>query len=145
MTRGIWSVLAGGLLALAISPAARAESPDLGTYNAFGKLDGITRIVDDGVDRLLKDDRIKSYFASANIPRLKQLLSQQFCALLNGPCTYQGRDMKETHASMGLHNADFNALAEDFQLAMDDFKVPFREQNKLLALLAPMQHDIVRK
>jgi hemoglobin len=46
---------------------------------------------------------------------------------------------------MNLRNADFNALAEDFQLAMDDAGVPFVDQNVLLKQLAPMQHQIVTK
>ena len=51
--------------------------------------------------------------------------------------------MKTTHEGMGLQNGDFNALAEDLQLSMDKEGVPFRAQNKLLAKLAPMEHQIV--
>ena len=69
-------------------------------------------------------------------------MSEQFCALLGGPCTYTGRDMKTTHAGMGLKDKDFNALAEDFQRAMDDVGIPFRYQNILIAKLAPMDRDI---
>ena len=53
--------------------------------------------------------------------------------------------MKTVHHDMGLRNADFNALAEDLQQAMDKNGVPSRAQNKLLAKLAPMEHDIVSK
>ena len=112
-------------------------------FTAFGGEPGIAKIVDDGVERVLRDARIKAHFASANIPRLKTLLTEQFCVLLGGNCHYEGRSMGEAHASMGLRNADFNALAEDFQFAMDDAGVPFAEQNVLLKQLAPMQHDIV--
>jgi hemoglobin len=41
--------------------------------------------------------------------------------------------------------ADFNALVEDLQLAMDDSEIPFATQNRLLAILAPMERDIVNK
>jgi len=125
--------------------AVRAEAADTAVYEAFGQSDGITKIVGDGVDRLLQDDRIRARFADANIPRLKRMLSAQFCALLHGPCKYEGLEMKTVHEGMSLRTADFNALVEDFQLAMDDYNVPFRDQNKLLALLAPMQRDIVTK
>ena len=128
-----------------MATTVRAEEADTAVYEAFGRSDGITKIVGDGVDRLLADDRIKARFADANIPRLKRMLSAQFCVLLHGPCKYEGLTMKDAHEGMGLRTADFNALVEDFQLAMDDYKVPFRDQNKLLALLAPMQRDIVTK
>jgi hemoglobin len=124
------------------APVAISSNP---AFAAFGGEPGIAKIVDDGVNRLLADDRIKARFATTNIPRLKKLLTQQFCVLLGGNCTYEGRTMQEAHANLGLRNADFNALAEDFQFAMDDAKVPFQDQNVLLKQLAPMQRDIVTK
>lgn len=39
----------------------------------------------------------------------------------------------------------FNALVEDLQVAMDKSGIPSRTQNKLLALLAPMQRIVVIK
>jgi hemoglobin len=62
--------------------------------------------------------------------------------LLDGGCKYTGRDMKSAHADMKVNRAAFNALVEDFQLAMDKHNVPFSSQNKLLAKLAPMYRDI---
>jgi hemoglobin len=114
-------------------------------FKAFGGEPGIAKIVNDGIDRVLQDNRIKAHFDNANIPRLKMLLTEQFCVLLGGNCKYEGRTMAEAHAPLALRNADFNALAEDFQFAMDDAGVPFADQNVLLKQLAPMQHDIVTK
>ena len=115
-----------------------------GAFEAFGGKPGLDRVADLGVERVLKDPRIKDQFANSNIPRLKALLSEQFCALLEGPCQYTGKDMRSAHAGMGLKDRDFNALAEDFQLAMDDLGIPFRVQNVLLAKLAPMDRDIAQ-
>jgi hemoglobin len=53
--------------------------------------------------------------------------------------------MSTVHKGLGLRNADFNALAEDLQIAMDRENVPYSAQNKLLAKLAPMQRVIVEK
>ncbi len=127
------------ILTLSSRPSAAQTS---GAFEAFGGKAGLDRVADRGIDRVLQDPRIKDRFASSNVPRLKALLSEQFCALLDGPCTYTGRDMKTTHAGMGLKDKDFNALAEDFQRAMDDVGIPFRYQNILLAKLAPMDRDI---
>ena len=121
-----------------------APSRAAGAYDAFGGKPGIDRVADLGIERVLKDPRIKDRFANSNIPRLKALLSEQFCALLKGPCQYTGKDMRSVHAGMGLKDRDFNALAEDFQLAMDDLGIPFRVQNVLLAKLAPMDRDIAQ-
>ena len=112
-------------------------------YKAFHGEEGIQRIMDDFIVRITTDPRIKDRFANANLARLKLLLVQQVSYLIGGPQTYTGRAMKTTHEGMGLQNGDFNALAEDLQLSMDKEGVPFRAQNKLLAKLAPMEHQIV--
>lgn len=53
--------------------------------------------------------------------------------------------MKEVHAGLKVTNAQFNALAEDLQIAMERNSVPSYVQNKLVAKLAPMQRAIVTK
>jgi len=114
-------------------------------YKAFHEEAGIQRIMDDFIVRVTTDPRIKDRFANANLVRLKLLLVQQVSYLTGGPDTYSGRDMKTAHAGMNLQSGDFNALAEDLQLSMDKEGVAFRAQNKLLAKLAPMEHQIVTK
>ena len=114
-------------------------------FSAFHGRDGVQRIADHFVDRVEADPRIKDIFAAADTVRLKRTLGEQFCYLLNGGCTYTGRDMRAAHRGQGLQNTDFNALVEDLQTAMDGEHVPFRDQNVLLAKLAPMQRVVVER
>ena len=114
-------------------------------YSAFGGQQGVTKIVDDFVGFVAADKRINFQFAKTDIPRLKGHLVEMICAATGGPCKYTGRDMTSTHAGMGITDAQFNALAEDMRRAWDKNNVPFRRQNKLLALLAPMERQIVTK
>jgi hemoglobin len=118
---------------------------DPAMFNAFHGKEGISHIVDGLVDRSVADPRISEIFKNQDIPRLKRTLKEQFCYLLGGGCDYTGRDMKASHKDMGIQNADFNALVENLQWAMDKEGVPFRDQNRLLALLAPMHRDMVTK
>jgi len=53
--------------------------------------------------------------------------------------------MKESHQGLGIDQAAFNALVEDLQSAMDRQHVSYHAQNRLLALLAPMSHDVIEK
>ena len=137
------------LAALASAPlglnTAWADEPDLSAFNGFGGKAGLEKVASLGIDKVLHDPRIEKRFTGANIPRLKAMLAVQFCVLLNGPCTYNGLDMKAAHAGMNLQDADFNALAEDFQIAMTELDIPFRTQNVLVAKLAPMEKQIVTK
>jgi hemoglobin len=127
------------------NPAGADPIPGDGVYKAFHEEAGIDRIIDDFVGRITTDPRIAERFQNANLARLRLELKQQVCYLTGGPCAYSGKDMKTAHQSMGLQNLDFNALAEDLQLAMDKEQVSFAAQNRLLAKLAPMQRVIVTK
>ena len=111
--------------------------------DAFGGKAGLVRLADRLVDRVLADDRIKQRFSRTNLPRLRRLLAEQFCAQLGGGCVYTGRDMVESHEQFDLKEREFNALVEDLQLAMDDEQIAYADQNKLIARLAPMKRDIV--
>jgi hemoglobin len=114
-------------------------------YDRLGGKDAITAVVDDFVGNVAADKRINSFFANANIPRLKQRLVEQICQGSGGPCTYSGKDMKTAHAGMGIAGNDFDALVQDLAKSLKKFKVPAKEQKELVAILAPMKKDIVEK
>ena len=46
-------------------------------------------------------------------------MKDQFCQVAGGPCRYTGHSMEATHKGLHLTNANFNALVEDLQSAMD--------------------------
>lgn len=114
-------------------------------YQAFGGHDGLVRIMDDFMINLLADPRTEPFFVSADQVRIKALLVEQFCVILGGPCTYSGRSMKEAHQGMNVGEANFYALVEALQKAMNKNNVPFSAQNKLLAALAPQHRDIIEQ
>ena len=118
----------------------KAEEKSL--YERLGGKPAITAVVDDFVGRVAADNRINGKFANANIPRLKMLLVEQICQASGGPCTYTGRDMKTTHAGMGINGSEFDVLVGDLVTTLNKFKVPEREKNDLLGALGPMKKDI---
>jgi len=122
--------------------AAHAEDA---LFADMGGQAGIDRIVDASVDNYLADDRIKTIFDESNIDRLRAEFKVQFCQIAGGPCQYKGHDMTMAHKGLHLTNADFNAVVEDLQDAMDKAGLPFATQNRFLARLAPMQHQVVSR
>lgn len=137
------------LSALSTSPAWSA-SPNLGAvpmtdnsvFLEFGGREGLVRLMDDFLVNLIADPRTKPFFDNNRQARIKVLLVEQVCEILGGGCKYSGRDMKSSHANMKVNRAAFNALVENFQIAMDKNNIPFSAQSKLLAKLAPMYRDI---
>jgi hemoglobin len=130
-------------LATDLGHAGAAPLPNDAVFKAFHGQEGVDRVVDTLIDKAVSDPRIADIFKGQDLPHLRAMLKEQFCYLLDGPCTYTGKDMKEAHKDLGLQMSDFNALAEDLQFAMDKEGVPFRAQNKLLAKLAPMERVVV--
>jgi hemoglobin len=114
-------------------------------YEAMGGEAVLRSAVAHFADNVVADDRINFTFAEANMDKFRQLLFEQFCNLSGGPCQYTGRDMRSSHVKLHINNAEFNALAEDLYIGLGQAGVPYRLQNKLMALLAPMQHEIVTK
>lgn len=123
--------------------AAPNTARDNSLYMALGAQAGITQLSDDFVTRLMADKRMRPFFEKTNLPHFKLQLADQFCAVSGGPCVYKGADMKSSHANFDIAKADFNALVEVLQQSMDAKGISFREQNRLLALLAPMHREVI--
>ena len=113
------------------------------TCDQLGGAAGIEGIVDDLLEKIVEDERINLQFADADIVRLRSMLIEQLCAESDGPCTYSGLSMRESHAGRGIDNAQFNALVEDLVDVMTARRIPVGAQNRLLKRLAPMHGDIV--
>ena len=124
-------------------PSANPAAAPAGLYQALGEKPGITRLMDDFVNRLVQDPRIGGHFKEVQPSALKESLTDQICQLSGGPCQYEGADMKSAHADMDINKGHFNALVEVLQTAMDAQGIPFAQQNRLLALLAPMHRDVI--
>jgi len=114
-------------------------------FEDFGGKAGLVAIMDDFMINLLADSRTRPFFENTDQARIKAMLVEQFCEILNGGCTYGGRDMVTAHQGMGVKESDFFALVEALQKSMSKHKVPFGSQNRLLAALAPQHRDIVTK
>jgi len=128
-----------------VSNANAGAAPFAGKemLEAFHGREGIGRIVDDLIEGVRKDKRTVEVFHAADFVRLTRTLKEQFCYILAGGCAYTGRDMASMHKDYGVTVAEFNALVELLQEAMDREGVAFGPQNKFLAKLAPMKRDVV--
>ncbi|NDY93690.1 group I truncated hemoglobin [Ideonella livida] len=122
------------------APAAAPADP---LFQQLGGQAGIRAVVTDLVQRAAADPRIGHFFAQTQAEHLIDALSQQVCQVSGGPCRYQGPDMRTAHQDMGVRPADFNALVELLQGALQARGIAFSVQNRLLARLAPMHRDIV--
>jgi hemoglobin len=135
---------AAALFLFSASGAAFAAA-DKPLYERLGGHKAIVAVVDDFTANVGADARINKFFANSDMVRVKAKLVEQIGMATGGPEKYTGKSMKETHANMGVAEADFNALVEDLVTTLNKFKVPPKEQSELLTILGSLKGDIVTK
>lgn len=111
-------------------------------YQQLGGEPTVDAITKNLIDRLLVNPKISFLFKETDREDLHIKIVDQICMETGGPCEYEGLDMVEAHSGMDIKYSEFDVFVEDFILAMEDAKVPFRLQNKVLAIFAPMREDV---
>lgn len=119
-------------------------------YDRLGGVSAISAVVDKFLSNVVADNNINARFAPTvadpfRTQLLRNNLIDQICAGSGGPCQYKGKTMLEAHQGMNITTAEFNSLVGDLVAAMNSLNVPQAEQDDLLAILGPMQSDIVGK
>lgn len=134
------------LLMVAGSMPSRAQEKSL--YQRIGGYDALAAVVDDFVGRLVTDKQFERFFvghSDDSKKRIRQHILDQFCAATGGPCLYLGRDMKTSHAGLGISSAEWDAAAKHLIASLDKFKVPEKEKGEILAFVVSLKKDIVEK
>jgi hemoglobin len=127
------------------APAA-AQNPTL--YKRVGGYDALAAVTDDFLARLVADPQFTKFFVghgSDSIKRIRQLIVDELCAATGGPCMYIGRDMKTSHAGLGITGKDWDASVKHLVATLDKFNVPAKEKDDVLALVSTLKKDIVEK
>jgi hemoglobin len=135
----------------------------LALYDRLGGEKGLTAIVDDFLKRAMEDPRVnwprngvkrggfsfsrgKSVTWNANtnsVAILKKHFVQFLSLATGGPAQYDGKEIKQTHASMHIANPEFDAALGDLKASLDKLQVPNKEQKELLAIIESTRPQIV--
>lgn len=135
-------------LLLTLGFATQAAAQDKSLYQRVGGYDALAAVVDDFVGRLVSDKQFEKFFmghSNDSKKRIRQHILDQFCAATGGPCVYTGREMKTSHAGLGITNAEWDAAAKHLVASLDKFKVPEKEKGEILAFVTSLKKDIVEK
>lgn len=135
-------------LMLTMSATAIAASQEKSLYERVGGYNALAAVVDDFIVRLVSDKQFEKFFIGQSTDskkRIRQHILDQFCAATGGPCIYTGREMKTSHAGLGITNAEWDAAAKHLVASLDKFKVPEKEKGEILAFVTGLKKDIVEK
>lgn len=132
------------LLVLSCSLCACASWQDPDTlFEDIGGKPKIARIFGVAIQKIYADPILLIHFKDVPKKHLHEMLSKQTCELIGGPCTYDGKGMKEVHTGMAITEEEFYLLVEYVQQAMREEGLSFQQENLIIRRLAPMKKDIV--
>lgn len=119
-------------------------------YDRLGGVYSIATVVDDFIERLLVNDTLNANpaikEARTRVPKagLKFHVTALVCQATDGPCKYTGRSMKESHDKLNITDGQWLAMVADFRKTLDKFKVPAKEQDELITVVASTKKGIVK-
>ena len=126
-----------------------AEQKQLSLYDRLGGLAPISVVVNDFIDALVPDTALNSNPAIdaarklVPAPYLKYHVTAMVCQAAGGPCQYQGRGMKESHAHLNITEQNWDRMVTLFKEVLAKHKVPAKETQELLDIVASTKSDIV--
>jgi hemoglobin len=129
----------------AAAPAPAQQQPRT-LYQRLGGYDALAAVTDDFIGRLIADAELARFFAghsNDSKQRIRQLIVDQLCAATGGPCVYTGRDMRTSHAGLGITERDWQRTVDHLVATLNRFRVPAAEQRELLEALTRLRPDIV--
>jgi len=142
------TLVAAWICALAFAAPAFAQQAAPTLYKRLGGYDALAVVTDDFLGRLSTDSSFSRFFAghsTDSIKRIRQHIVDQLCAATGGPCVYTGRDMKTSHAGLGISDKDWDVSVKHLVATLDKFNVPAKEKDEVLGAIGSFKKDIVEK
>ena len=115
-------------------------------YQRLGGHDVISAFVDDIMARVTTDPTLAVYWKGKSLDSRRkdsQLLLEFLCMSFGGPSAYLGRDMKTSHAGLGITDDEWDVFGVHAVAALDKLGISGREKSEFLAAATSLKEDIV--
>lgn len=126
---------------LMIGCSSRQDSITL--YNDIGGKKTLDKVFGLALNKIYNDPILSGKFNGVPKKHLREMLTEQTCQLIGGPCVYSGKDMSEAHSEAVVTEAEFYRLVEYVQQAMRQIGLSYQQENLILEKLAPLKAQIV--
>ncbi len=125
---------------------ASSLRPEASLYQRLGGYDAVVAVVNNLFPRLAGDKQLGRFWAhrgADGIAREKQLLIDFIANKAGGNLYYRGRDMKLVHKDMRISESDWRILMKHINATLDEFKLPDRERQDVIAFIESTKADMV--
>ncbi|MDB5874811.1 MAG: putative globin [Ramlibacter sp.] len=113
-------------------------------YQRLGGVERIAAIIEDAIDRHAVNPTLSPRFRGKDLPQLKQLGTQFFCAGTGGPQKYEGRDLRSAHAGMNISEEELVATMDDVVAALNAHGAGPAEVSEVVGILYSLKGDVLR-
>jgi hemoglobin len=128
------------------APEDTGPPPQKSLFERLGGKEGITKIVEAIVKKVIADPKLAKRFANvkgAKLDKFKQGLAEILCEEGGGDCKYSGKPVGDVHAKMKIKDEDWNAFIGDVRSALDDEKVGGDEQGDIASAFSKFKEQVV--
>ena len=118
-------------------------------YDRLGGLIPLSVLVSDFVEIIVNDVVLNANPAVGSArkhvpaPYLKYQVTAMVCQSSGGPCVYHGRDIKSSHAHLGITELEWVRMTALFSEVLVTNQVPEKERQELLKMVNSVKADIV--
>jgi len=122
------------------------DPPEKTLYQRLGGYDVIAAVIDEFLSRFGSDPGLARFGGGRSLDsrqRTRQLIVERICSLAENPCVYTGRNMKSSHAGLGITETEWQANLRHAVGALEECGVAPREREEFLAIFQRYKHDIV--
>jgi len=114
-------------------------------YQQIGGAAALTAAVDLFYVKVLADDRVNHFFEEVNMTTQNRRQKAFLAAALGAPVPWTGKDMRAAHANLDIHEADFNAIAENLQATLTELKLDEKLVTRIMAIVASTKDDVLNR
>jgi len=136
----------GTLGTVMVSPGLSQTSMEKSLYDRLGGYGAISAVVNDFAGKLFVDPDVGPFFKGMGTDTRQSFIQKNInlvCNVTGGPCKVISRDAKTVHAGLGITEKEFDIVANHLVDTLDAFKVPAKEKNELLSIIASLKPKIV--
>jgi len=121
---------------------------DRSLYERLGGYDAIAAATDDLLlGRLVTDPEIGVYWKGKcqdSLRNDRQLIVDYLVAAAGGPAYYRGRDMKTSHAGLGITDREWEIFMGHTRAMLVDLAVPERESQEVIDFVESLKGEVVQ-
>jgi hemoglobin len=143
---GLFALTSGGCKCCkpdAGEDAAPAAAEKATLFERVGGQPAIDATVDAFYVKVLADDRVNDFFTDVSMKRQHTKQKSFIAAALGGPVPYEGKNMRQAHASLDVTEDDFNVIAGHLQSTLQDLKVEEGLIGEIMAVVGSVKSDVL--